>query len=163
MNPTPEFHEIDFNGGALVRGFWLYVWEVTLPTKKKVFYVGRTGDSSSLNAQSPFNRMGQHLGHAATSNMLRKYLTERKPPIALENCRFRLISYGPILAESNVKEAHRARRDVIAAIEKALAESMSKAGYEVMNTVSCRKKLDESMFNEIRTAFFEKLPKTEKP
>ena len=53
---------IRFEGALLQRGFWLYVWEIK-PFDGSVFcYVGRTGDSSSHNAQSPFNRMSQHLG-----------------------------------------------------------------------------------------------------
>ena len=36
----------NFSGRILERGFWLYVWKVTAPNKT-VFYVGRTGDSSS--------------------------------------------------------------------------------------------------------------------
>ena len=61
-------HEVRFEGGILQRGFWLYVWEVTPADQAPLYYVGRTGDSSSTNAQSPFNRMGQHLGFAKNSN-----------------------------------------------------------------------------------------------
>lgn len=53
---------VEFDGAFLQRGFWLYVWRVIAPNSTEVLYVGRTGDSSSPNAQSPFNRMGQHLG-----------------------------------------------------------------------------------------------------
>lgn len=60
-------HEIRFEGGILQRGFWLYVWKVTPADQAPLYYVGRTGDSSSTNAQSPFNRMGQHLGFARTA------------------------------------------------------------------------------------------------
>jgi len=66
-------------GGILQRGFWLYVWEVTPADKAPLYYVGRTGDSSSTNAQSPFNRMGQHLGFAKNSNMLRRHLMQHPP------------------------------------------------------------------------------------
>ena len=44
----------------LERGFWLYVWRIASPIGE-VLYVGRTGDSSSLNASPPFMRMAQHL------------------------------------------------------------------------------------------------------
>jgi hypothetical protein len=66
--------EATFQGAILERGFWLYVWEVTTPEGKQVYYVGRTGDNSSTNAQSPYNRLGQHLGFAENTNALRKYL-----------------------------------------------------------------------------------------
>ena len=72
---TSDLREVKFNGGILQRGFWLYVWEVTPLGGKALYYVGRTGDSSSTNAQSPFNRMGQHLGFARNSNMLRRHLS----------------------------------------------------------------------------------------
>ena len=42
----------------LARGFWLYVWEVTDSSGKKWLYVGRTGDSSSPNAQDRHSRVG---------------------------------------------------------------------------------------------------------
>jgi hypothetical protein len=66
--------EVRFGGGSLQRGFWLYSWEVTADGHLPMYYVGRIGDSSSTNAQSPFNRMGQHLGFAENSNMLRRHL-----------------------------------------------------------------------------------------
>jgi hypothetical protein len=69
-------HEVRFEGRVLQGGFWLYVWEVTPADKAPLYYVGRTGDSSSTNGQSPFNRMGQHLGFAKNSNMLRRHLTQ---------------------------------------------------------------------------------------
>ncbi len=78
-----------FDGRVLARGFWLYVWEVTLPDRSVAHYVGRTGDTSSINAQSPFNRMGQHLGFAKNSNMLRRWLNQRG--IEPQQCTFRLV------------------------------------------------------------------------
>ncbi len=42
---------VQFDGAFLRRGFWLYVWEVTVPNGATIVYVGRTGDSSSPNAQ----------------------------------------------------------------------------------------------------------------
>lgn len=87
-----KVHELSFTGHFLQRGFWLYVWEVTPPDGKPLFYVGRTGDSSSTNAQSPFNRMGQHLGFATNSNMLRKYLEAHGA--SPEHSSFRLVALG---------------------------------------------------------------------
>lgn len=92
-----NLHEMRFSGGLLKRGFWLYVWEVVPTNGTPVFYVGRTGDLSSINAQSPFNRMGQHLGFAKNSNMLRKYLGKNQ--ISPEECEFRLVALGPIELE----------------------------------------------------------------
>lgn len=47
---------------------------------------GRTGDNSSPNAQSPFNRMGQHLGFAKNSSALRTHLG--KHGYEPEDCRY---------------------------------------------------------------------------
>ena len=89
--------ELSFNGELLQRGFWLYVWEIQTPKKPLFYYVGRTGDSSSINAQSPFNRMGQHLSFKK-GNMLRHHLESKN--IVPETCLFRLIAHGPILKET---------------------------------------------------------------
>ncbi|MGD0271200.1 MAG: hypothetical protein ABSB14_19180 [Candidatus Sulfotelmatobacter sp.] len=155
---TATTHELTFNGGLLERGFWLYVWEITTPQDTHLYYVGRTGDSSSIKAQSPFNRMGQHLGFNNHGNPLRRYLkTEDVDP---ERCFFRLVAYGPILEEAATQEEHRQRRDRIGAMEKALAEAMASAGYRVINTVHCRIKVDAELFARIRDSFasnFEKL------
>jgi hypothetical protein len=151
-------HELQFDGSVLRRGFWLYVWEVTPPREAPLYYVGRTGDSSSTNAQSPFNRMGQHLGFAENSSMLRKHLGHHQ--IEPETCSFRLIALGPLEQESEAVERaeHDARRDVVAAMEKALARAMRDAGYRVMNEVKSRKALDAERFNDVLTAFSGKFP-----
>jgi hypothetical protein len=151
-------HELTFNGGLLERGFWLYVWEIRTPQDMHLYYVGRNGDSSSIKAQSPFNRMGQHLGFSNNANPLRRYL--KAEDVDPERCLFRLVTYGPILEETATLEEHRQRRDRIGAMEKAWAAAMVSAGYRVMNAVNCRTKLDAELFAIVRSAFasyFEKL------
>src|SRR5689334_11159703 len=110
---TAATYELTFNGGVLERGFWLYVWEITTPQQTRLYYVGRTGDSSSPNAQSPFNRMGQHLGFRVQSNPLRRHLQKRR--ISPEKCNLRLVAYGPVL-EVSKRDEHHKRRDKIAAL-----------------------------------------------
>jgi hypothetical protein len=152
-------HELNFHGELLDRGFWLYVWDITTPEKRHLHYVGRTGDSSSNNAQSPFNRMGQHLGFNKNSNVLRQRLQSKG--IDANKCDFRLVAYGPILKEAKTLDQHQERRDRIAAMEKALADAMTEAGYMVINQVHCRTELDVEVFEAVRIAFathFEKLP-----
>lgn len=151
-------HELRFDGGVLQRGFWLYAWEVTPAGKAPLYYVGRTGDSSSTNAQSPFNRMGQHLGFAKNSNMLRRHLERHHT--TPESCAFRLIALGPIAQESRApdRREHDERRDLVAAMEKALAELLVASGLKVMNTVASRKALDEARFAQVRTAFVGAFP-----
>ena len=70
----PGLQTLTFDGAILQRGFWLYVWEITPAGAAPLYYVGRTGESSSTHAQSPFNRMGQHLGFKEASNALRRQL-----------------------------------------------------------------------------------------
>ena len=95
--------------------------------------------------------MGQHLGFNIKSNVLRRRLETLR--IAPEACEFRLIAHGPILAEAESLEEHRCSRDVIAALEKALAEAMSAAGYDVINRVNCRMALNDDLFAKVRAAF----------
>ena len=151
-------HEVRFEGGILRRGFWLYVWEVTPAEQGPLYYVGRTGDSSSTNAQSPFNRMGQHLGFAKNSNMLRRHLMQHGA--VPESCAFRLIALGPIEQEATTpgRREHDLRRDLVAAMEKALAELLASSGLKVMNHVVSRKPLDEARFAQVRTAFAKAFP-----
>ena len=156
---SPITHELTFEGAMLERGFWLYVWDITTEGKNHLYYVGRTGDSSSNNAQSAFNRMGQHLGFNKNSNVLRRRLQSKG--IDANKCAFRLVTYGPILKEAKTLEQHRLRRDRIAAMEKALADAMTKAGYMVVNPVHCDAQPDIKAFAEVLVSFakhFEKLP-----
>jgi hypothetical protein len=60
---SPKLHQIAIPTEVLRRGFWLYVWQINLRGRAAVYYVGRTGDSSSLKAQSPFSRVSGHLEH----------------------------------------------------------------------------------------------------
>jgi hypothetical protein len=156
MTVANLLYELKFEGTVLARGFWLYVWEVTPPNSAKVYYVGRTGDSSSINAQSPFNRMGQHLGFAKNSNMLRRWLSDRN--IEPTKCSYRLISHGPVLEETKDEHEYKRRRDVVASIEKALEGAMRRAGYDVLNQVKCRMPLDEKLFHDVLRSFAAKFP-----
>ena len=153
---TASTYIVGLDGGVLRRGFWLYVWEVTAPDGERLVCVGRTGDNSSPNAQSPFNRMGQHLSFSATSSMLRKHLASRRvDPI---DCTFRMVSHGPILDEVDNMEDHKPLRDQIAAMERELAADLSRAGYDVVNKVPARASLDEDAYAGVRAAFAGEFP-----
>jgi hypothetical protein len=149
----PRTYTVSLDGGFLARGFWIYVWEVRTPEGLPMLYVGRTGDSSSPNAQSPFNRMGQHLGFAKNSSMLRNHLESRGVSPGL--CVYRLISHGPILAEADDWKSHVIRRDRAAAVERQLAEDLVAAGHDVLNAVNSRMELDEELYGAVRAAFAE--------
>jgi hypothetical protein len=154
---SPALNEVRFDGALLRRGFWLYVWEIAPPGGAAIYYVGRTGDSSSTNAQSPFNRMSQHLG-SGKSNMLRRHLAIQG--IEPEACTFRLVALGPLEAESKAEARHEhdERRDDMAAMERALAELMTEAGCLVLNRVHSRKRLDAARFSRVREAFVTAFP-----
>lgn len=140
----------------LERGFWLYVWRVEAPSCEYL-YVGRTGDNSSPFATPPYQRMGQHLGHQKNQNALRKYLV--KNGIQPESCQtFDLVAYGPIFPQELDMDAHKGPRDVVAALEKALAEALLAAGYRVMNTVHCKQPLNTILFREVEAAFATHFP-----
>src|SRR3990172_10610261 len=106
-----------FDGSILRRGFWLYVWRVADPNEVWL-YVGRTGDSSSANAASPFQRIGQHLNFRpdAKGNSLSKQLGALGIDPAL--CSFEMLLIGPIFPEQETMDQHRPIRDRVAALEK---------------------------------------------
>ncbi|WP_374571954.1 hypothetical protein [Phenylobacterium sp.] len=148
----------------LRRGFWLYVWRVEAP-RGDLLYVGRTGDNSSPHASAPYTRMGQHLGSAANQNALRRHLEARG--VALEACTFHLVGHGPLYDEvaktgENTREvlmaAHKPLRDLVGAMEKALADDLAEAGYAVLNTVNCKWPLDPVLWAPVRAAFAEHFP-----
>ena len=152
----PSTHHLEFNGGILQRGFWLYVWEITPPTGPAFHYVGRTGDSSSFNAQSPFNRMGQHLGFNVNSNVLRRRL--EKLPVKPEQCLYKLISHGPVFSEVKNPEEYKRLVGLVAALERDLAKAMGAAGYGVINTGSSKALGDAVFLAPILDAFSSHFP-----
>lgn len=103
-------HRVKFSGAILERGFWLYAWRITAGDEE-VFYVGRTGDSSSKFAASPFARLGQHLDvrPKAPANMLLRQI--RKAGLDPLKCNYELVAFGPLFLEQATLEAHREYRD----------------------------------------------------
>lgn len=156
MNPTLQ--RLSLPGSMLARGFWLYVWEVTTADGAKWHYVGRTGDSSSPHAQSPFARMGQHLGDNPKSNALRRNLARfRVDADAYKS--FKLSAYGPILPEETIMAKHSQSRDIIAGLEKGLCDALVSAGYDLVNKVNSAKPIDERLLRQVLVAFVSEFPK----
>lgn len=153
LGSQPSTYTVSLDGGFLARGFWIYVWDVREPEGGVMLYVGRTGDSSSPNAQSPFNRMGQHLGFAKNSSMLRNHLQGRD--VSPDLCAYRLVAHGPILPEADDWKTHVIRRDLAAAVEKQLAEDFAAAGYDVLNSVASGKELNGELYASVHDAFAE--------
>lgn len=140
----------------LQRGFWLYVWRIHIGGK--IFlYVGRTGDESSPHASAPYDRFGQHLGRNKNANALKRNLTANGITLS-EVDTYDFVHYGPIFDEAADFESHKPRRDIVAALEKQLAEALKAAGYDVLNTVHCRRPLDPQHWELVRSAFSNEFP-----
>lgn len=126
-----NIHQINFQGALLQRGFWLYVWRVNQELREAL-YVGRTGDSSSRFAASPFSRLGQHLDlrPKATANMLLRNL--KKSGFDPVQCSYSLFAFGPLYPEQPTLPEHRRIRDLVAPIESALAKQLAADGHQVI-------------------------------
>lgn len=152
----PRLCTLSFDGAMLSRGFWLYVWEITLENGSTVHYVGKTGDKASGARQSPLNRAFNHLGFNVNNNALRRHLeTARIDP---EKCQFRFQAYGPVFDDTTQK-AHGELCDIMSGLEKALAGAMSTAGYAVLNHVSSRMSVNKEQFAKVREAFSVSFPR----
>jgi hypothetical protein len=126
-----ELCRMEFSGKLLKRGFWLYIWDIK-GDKRQHLYVGRTGDSSSPNASSPFRRIGQHLDSRfnAKGNALGRHLKDAG--IDPESCVFEMTAIGPIFDEQSTMPEHKPFRDKTAALERALADELKRRGYDVL-------------------------------
>ncbi len=159
-------HLITLPTQMLQRGFWLYVWRVETP-KGEMLYVGRTGDNSSPNAAAPYTRMIQHLGRAKTQNALRTHL--KKQGFEPEDCAaFQFICHGPIhdevdrttgLDKTALFAAHMPLRNLVGALEKALADALKEAGYTVFNSVKWKHNYDALVWAKTVDAFANHFPK----
>lgn len=110
------------------------------------YYIGRTGDSSSKFAASPFSRLGQHLDvrESASANMLmRKLRIENVNPI---KCAFEMISIGPLFPEQDNLLEHRKYRDIIAPLETALADHLKSKMLRVLGSHPKPKPYDHGLF-----------------
>lgn len=134
-------YSMSFDGALLKRGFWLYICDIQDPTERYL-YVGRTGDSSSHNAASPFSRLGNHLDFRpnAKANSITKRLKEKE--IDPSTAKFEMLAIGPFFSEQSGPEDHNFCRDQMAGLERALAEHLREAGYSVLGVHHSRKEVD---------------------
>lgn len=142
-------YEMGFEGELLQRGFWLYVWEIVYG-KNTYIYVGRTGDSSSPNASSPFNRIGQHLDFRgnAKGNSLAKHL--RQAGVDPKKSKFRMLALGPLFEEQKSFEAHKPYRDQMATFEYEMAEHLRKMKFNVLGTHQKGTAASQNVLEELR-------------
>lgn len=126
----PGQYHMAFNGKMLERGFWIYVWKVEDRGKSAVYYyVGRTGDSSSIHAASPFSRLSSHLARNPRANALLKHL--HAIGIDEQQCAFDFFAFGPLFLEAVNWEDHTLRRDKTATVEKKVAKTLKARGFTV--------------------------------
>lgn len=147
-----KVHRISFHGGLLERGFWLYAWLLRSGDDKAV-YVGRTGDSSSQFAASPFSRLSQHLDvrPSATANMLLRQVRNLGwDPLT---CEYELAAFGPIFPEQANLEEHRVKRDIIAPLETALATLFREQGFKVVGSHGKTRDTDPRLLKQVEQAF----------
>ncbi len=148
---------MEFSGKLLKRGFWLYIWDIK-GEKTHHLYVGRTGDTSSANASSPFRRIGQHLDTRpnAKGNALGQRLKEAC--INPEACTFEMIAIGPIFDEKKSMPEHKPLRDKTAALERALADELKRRGYEVLGVHPRKIQPDPVLFGQLIEALQNSFP-----
>lgn len=154
-----EAHSIKFDGRVLDRGFWLYVIDIEAP-QGRYLYVGRTGDSSSPNASSPFSRIGQHFDcrpHAKGNSLARNL---QKVGIEPQICKMEMIAVGPIFPEEKDFIAHQRVRDQAAALERALAMVLRQHGHIVLGNHSSSLEPDSKILAEVLRLVEARLRKT---
>jgi hypothetical protein len=156
-NAMLQSYMMKFDGHLLNRGFWLYVWEIKGPNSHHV-YVGRTGDSSSAHASSPFKRIGQHLdpGPNAKGNALIKQLI--RAGVNYSACSFEMVAIRPIWPEQDDFDAHKPIRDQMAAFERAVADDLKNRGYNVLGAHPRPGNVNEATLQEIRQLLDPKFP-----
>lgn len=142
-------YQMSFQGEVLERGFWLYIWEV-VSGNNKYFYVGRTGDSSSAHAASPFNRIGQHLDFRenAKGNSLAKRLKDVGVNPRTSN--FRMLALGPFFPEQATFYEHKPFRDQMATYEYELAHYLKTKGYNVLGSHHVGSTVDDEILGDIK-------------
>ena len=69
-----------------------------------------------------------------------------------------LVAHGPLFLEALTEEAHYKRRDVVAALEKKLADTLECSGYKLLNKVYSGKEFDPALWEEVRQAFAAHFP-----
>src|SRR3546814_17926977 len=150
-----KVHRISFEGGLLERGFWLYAWLLKCGADQAV-YVGRTGDSSSQFAASPFSRLGQHLHvrPSATANMLLRQVQKlRWDPLT---CQYVLVAFGPLFPEQAALTQHRSMRHILAPPHTDLALLCKSAGFQFVGSPDQQRPADPTQLEQ-RIAALHKL------
>ena len=149
---TASIHALTIPAAMTRPAFWLYVWRVTTDTDDELLYVGRTGDSTYTTANPPIFRMGQHFEPKGGGNMLLQRLADREiDPYTCTD--FQIVAHGPLFPAANNKPCHYKRRDIVAALERALRDALLLGGYDVISHENSIKPLCQPCWQDIRQAF----------
>jgi hypothetical protein len=70
-----------------------------------------------------------------------------------------MTAFGPLFEQQADVAAHREPRDIVAALEKKLADALRTAGYEVLNTVHCKSPLRDDLWERVKAAFAPEFPR----
>jgi hypothetical protein len=147
-------YTMSFDGELLKRGFWLYVWKI-LFNGEKYIYLGRTGNSSSTHAASPFNRVSQHFDFQETAkgNTLARRLKE--VDIDPDASNFCMIALGPIFQEQKSVDTHKKYRDQMATLEYEIASYLKWQGFEVLGKYQKGSAIDQTLLNDLKSKVVE--------
>ncbi len=145
------------DGRLLSRGFWLYIWEITSDSKRRL-YVGRTGDNASPFAASPFKRIGQNLDSKPNAKANALYRLLQREEMICSECAFEMVAIGPIYAEQKTWEEHVPCRNKMAAIEGHAAQYLKARGYKVLGFHPPGKTDDCGNWKRVETLLADKFP-----
>jgi hypothetical protein len=161
--PKPQIKsfQMSFDGGVLQRGFWIYVWRIT-NSSREWLYVGRTGDSSSKYASSPFSRIGQHLDFRtkAKGNAMARQL--KQVGIDPLDSKFEMIAVGPIFDEQSDFDSHKPIRDIMSGIEKKVALILRDRNYTVIGKHQSKSVPDPKILGTVVDKLDKMFPKRHK-
>lgn len=127
----------------------MYLWKIR-HKDTLLIYIGRTGDSSSLNAGSPLSRMRSHFNdrpNARGNSILRQLKSEQN--IDPAECYYEMLAIGPIYPEQKKWNAHTEFRDTFAAMERELAQYCRSIGYRVVGNHASKKRIDMQLFERV--------------
>jgi len=162
LSARMNLHRTSFPGAILERGFWLYAWRIR-HGERQFFYVGRTGDSSSQYAASPFSRLVRHLdlrADAKGNSLLRHIRAQKLDPL---KCTFELLAFGPLFPEQSTLALHRKFRDQIAPLETSLARMLRSRGLHVVGTHGAPGSPDPALQAEVKRVFDAEFNELTKP
>ena len=127
-----KISRMSFDGTLLGRGYWIYAIIIYYKSNEMYLYIGRTGDNSSANAGSPFQRVMDHfnLRQSVPMNTIKDLI--KKNEHEFSNIYFRLLAVGPLSPEQKDYESHKPIRNKMTALEKYVADYFVSKGYNVI-------------------------------